>query len=640
MSGSRAERRCRGGLAALVVTLLTLSPALSQSGSGAGQAGATGAPRPIDPAASAGSASKTESPGDVLGPPIPPEASPPEPAPQDAQPAAEPLFPSDIFAPLPAETETVSPRPGLDEGPVEVGTLGAPDASKIGLLSAAEGGLPPTMWAGTSRATAVALLRELKAATPSRAMQALQRRALLSEADPPAGVGGATSLLALRLARLIDMGDLESALRMSERVMISADYEGEQRMRAEAFLYRGAESEACSLGRTMRMLGRDVYWVKLGAYCEQRADNPAAAQLSVQLIQARGVEAPGFYALFDRLSGSAPADAAPPEDDGTGLSFAMMRAAGLAAADPASYGARPAVFRALALAAGESAETRLAFAEEAARYGALSAPALAAIYGLQSFGPAELADPQAAASSMPRARGNALLVAAVGTENAAARRLELALAAYKRGREQGLGPVMMEILAPLLQGILPDATLSWAAADLVQAYLAIGQSERAYAWYDLAVAGRERSSAEGGQRDRLANLLRIGAPSERLSWQRSEARKLVNRAYKRGGDSLGRLSFELALLSALGYEVPADEMAQLPTLQPARAGATSERVKRFEEAVLGRRIGEAVFQALIAIGPKGPAASEHATVVSIVRGLSALGLEADARALAREALLD
>jgi hypothetical protein len=140
-------------------------------------------------------------------------------------------------------------------------------------------------------------------------------------------------------------------------------------------------------------------------------------------------------------------------------------------------------------------------------------------------------------------------------------------------------------------------------------------------------------------RDRLTNLLRIAAPSEEVSWARSDARKLVHRAYKRGGESLGRLAFELALLAALGYEVPPDDLEQLPTLQPVPAGAASEAVARFEAAVAGRRVAEAVFSGLIALGPKGPAASEHTTVVSVVRGLSALGLNADARAIASEALL-
>ncbi len=337
--------------------------------------------------------------------------------------------------------------------------------------------------------------------------------------------------------------------------------------------------------------GRDIYWAELGAYCEQRADNAASAQLSVQLIQQRGVDAPAFFALFDRMSGMTPADAPPPPDDGTGLSFAMRRAAGLEPADSAAYANQPAALRALALSAGGKAEERLSFAEAAASYGAISAASLAAVYGLQSFGPAELADPRAAASSMPRAQGNALLVTAVGTTDLPARRIELALAAFKRAREQGLGSTMMEILAPLLQNAAPEASLSWAAADLVQAYLAISQSERAYAWYALAVSGRERSSAEGGMRDRLINLLRIAAPSEDVSWSRSDARKLVHRAYKRGGDALGRLAFELALLSALGYEVPPDDSEQLPTLQPVPAGAVSEAVARFDSAVAGTARG-------------------------------------------------
>jgi hypothetical protein len=636
MTSFRVEAQCAALVAAIVFSISAAPPSWAQGGE-SGSPAATGAPIQIDPA---------EKPADTpdLGPPVAPEAPTPEPPPAVEPDQAAPVFPDNVFTPeAPAmgapSVETVGPRPGVNEAVVEVGTLGAPDASRVGVLSLESGGLAPDMWMGTSRATAASLLRSLNAPTRSRAMQTLARRALLSEADAPPGAGGATSLLALRLSRLLDMGDLDSVLRLSERVLVSADYEEEQRMRAEAFLYRGAENEACNLGRTMRMLGRDIYWSQLGAYCEQRMDNAAAAQLSVQLIQQRGVEAPNFYALFERMTGAAAADAPPPGDDGTGLSFVMRRAAGLELASAGDLAGRPAALRALALNAGGKADERLGFAEEAASYGALSAPALASIYGLQSFGPAELADPRAAASAMPRALGNALLVTAIGTTDQAARRLELALLAYKRAREQGLGPVMMEILAPLLQHIVPEDSLSWAAAGLVEAHLSIPQPAPAYAWYALAVSGRERSSTEGGERDRLANLLRIAAPSEALSWSRSDARKLVHRAYKRGGESVGRLAFELALLSALGYEVPPDELEQLPTLQPVPAGSIAEAVARFDSAVAGRRVAEAVFNGLIALGPKGPAASQHATVVSVVRGLAALGLDSDARAIAREALL-
>lgn len=633
MSSSHAERFAAASLASFLLVALAAGPALAQSGQGTAAPGATRAPTSIDPTER--SAQTPDS-----GPPVPPEAPPPE---SPAAPKTAP--PESVFAPAAPTTpaapamETLGPRPGVNEPAVEVGTLGAPDVSRIGILTAQSGGLPADMWKGTTQATAGALLRDLKSATPSPAMRALERRLLLTEAKLPQGTSRSPHLLALRLERLIDMGALDAALQLSQRVAVAGDYEDEQRMRAEALLYRGAEKDACALGQTMRMVGRDVYWAELGTFCELRADNEAAAQLSVQLIQQRGVDAPAFYALFDHLSGAAPPDAPPPEDDGTALSFAMRRMIGPQPNDTAAYADRPAALRALALATGAKNDERLSFAEKAAAYGALPGASLAAVYGLQSFGPAELADARVAAASMPHALGNALLVTATGTAETPAQRLELALAAYKRARTHALGPVMMEMLAPLLQNIAPDPSLSWAAPDLVEAYLAMSAPERAYAWYDVAVSGRERSSAEGEKRDRLTNLLQIGAPSDDLKWSRRDARKLVHRAYKQGGAALGRLAFELALLSALGYEVPPEEMEQLPTLQPVPSGAVGEAVRRFEDAVAGRRVAEAVLNGLIALGPNGPGASQHATVVSVVRGFSALGLDSDARAIACEALL-
>lgn len=562
----------------------------------------------------------------------------PVPAPSSA------LTPPPALAPPPEASsptlQAIGPRPGVDEPTVEVGTLGAPETAGVGVMTARQGGLPRTMWRGTSYTTAVDLLGQGPVPSYSRAGRDLTRRFLLTESDPPVGAEGRQDLLALRLSRLLDAGDLESVLRLSRMVIPSGEASRELSVRADALLLKGDTAGACDLGRDMRRRASDAYWAKLGAYCDVEAGDTPAAELAVALMRDRQVDAPAFYALYDWLVvPPKKKDAVPPTGDGSALALVMMRKAGLMASDPAAFAGRPAYLRAYALeASGGSAQSRLAAATEAARFGAFPLDSLRALYTLEAFAPEAVADPAAAAGGFAPPLALALLYQSVATAPTADQRLARSLVAYRYAAPMGYGDVMVGLLAPSLQGVQPAPGLVFAAPVLTEAMLVARDAAQAYLWYGLIDPRAENPGQDPRQRDHLANALRLAQPSERLTWTPEDVQRLLERASLYGPDAKAATSFEVRLLMALGYAVPPEAAAALSAPAPL-SGPLAERIAAFEAAVADTRLAEATLHALLALGAEGSAKMPEAAVVSLVAGLNRLGLTSDARAIAVEAVL-
>jgi hypothetical protein len=547
----------------------------------------------------------------------------------------------------------VTGRPGANDQQIEYGALGAPDTSQVGVMSQSEGGLPSNMWKGTSYATAAALLSQGPPPTRSRALQDLTRGLLLSEAALPDGSGGGPSFLALRLKRLLALGDFNAVLQLSNPIQPAAKNDAELRVRAEAALLQSDEAGACGLTDKMRAFVQDPYWAKLGVYCDVRKGDIPAAELAVSLLKERGYDDANFYALYDWLvlgpdkpapaskkavtkkKGSKKAAKAekpapprtPPKGDGTPLSFAMLRAAKLPLGDLRNAGGNPALLHALALdSSGVDDKTRLTAAFEAAAYGALAPDRLRAM--IEQGTPDGAGGDDDAAGD---AQEFAALYAAVRKAGPSAERAQRAAEAYSGASARGYGSLMATMLQPSLQDLTPSPELAIAAPDLTVLNLAAGDINAAYGWF--GVIGAKAGGAETAGRDHLANLLRIAEPSERLAWSADEAKHQLDRASGTGMSP--QRGFEIRLLEALGTPVAPETMAQLPEPTPVIGNALPE----FQDAVAGGRIAEAVLKSYVVLGSAGPAGAPGGAVAEVVRGLKQLGLIKAARAIALEAAL-
>ena len=562
--------------------------------------------------------------------------------------------------PPPPDTRRVISRPGANDAPIDVGNLGAPDTSQVGLIGQGEGGLSPAMWEGTSAETAANLLASDPRATRSPALQGLARRLLLSEAKPPAGqLPEGQSFLSLRLKRLLALGDFDSVLQLSNPVAPTAQNDSELRVRAETYLLRNDEASACGLAGRMRRVVTDPYWAKLGAFCDVRAGNVPAAELAVGLLRSQGYEDPAFYALYDWLvippgkqKPVAPAKHAkgkktakakatkpepprvPPKGDGTVLSFAMLRAAKLPLPEEAV--SKPATLHALALDEKNVApEQRLAAATDAAAFGVLSPPALHDLYGSETLSPAAAADPVGSSAGLPSSQALAVAVRAVEQAQTPADQIHAARAGYQAALSRGYGPLFAKLVQPALAKLVPDPALSAEIPGLVEILLAAGSSDLAYSWFGLIDERQDPTDADPRQLDHLSNLLRIAAPSERLIWTPQIIKRQLDRAALQGSAAMAQRAFEVRILEALGYQIPPDVAAELPPPPPVMG----ERLPAFQDAVAGHRTAEAALLAYQVLGSEGPAAAPAGVVIALVRGFTQLGLEQDARAIGVEAAL-
>jgi hypothetical protein len=556
-------------------------------------------------------------------------------------------------------------RPGANDAPIEMGTLGAPDTSKVGLIGQAEGGLSPGMWEGTAVSAAATLLASEPRASRSPALQGLARRLLLSEARPPQGeLPDGQSFLGLRLARLLALGDFDSVQQLSNPVAPGARSDGEMRVRTEAFLLAGDEGSACGLAQRMRRAVSDPYWAKLGAFCDVRAGNVPSAELAVGLLRSQGYDDPTFYALYDWLvippqsdkpahdkpapskKGKKTAKNAkapkpepprvPPKGDGSVLSFAMLRAAKLPLGEDSVSIGRSAALHALAEeSAGGTPEQRLAKATEAASLGAFPLMQLRTLYGAVNGSPEALADPVGIGGGLPAGSALALCVQAVEGAGAAGDRIHLARACYQAASARSQGALFASLAVPALRKLTPDPALAPEIPGLVEVLLAAGDAELGYSWFGLVDERQDAKDADPRQLDHLSNLLRIAQPSERLLWTPQIIKRQLDRAALQGSAALAQRGFELRILEALGYQLPPDVAAALPPAPPVMGVA----LPAFQDAVAGHRTAEAILIAFQVLGSEGPAAAPQGAILALVRGFTQLGLEQDARAIGLEAAL-
>jgi len=161
----------------------------------------------------------------AAGPPakLQSEPLPPPPgiqaAPAPQPPAAQtiPQVAPAAGAEAPVSTETAKPGEA-SVAPVTGGQLPAIDIESLGVLSESNGGFGVNLWAETRRDVVEALLAKLPAVLTASSLQSLQRRLLLSIAAPPQGQNPAKNLMALRIERLMAMGEPAGAMELVRAV--------------------------------------------------------------------------------------------------------------------------------------------------------------------------------------------------------------------------------------------------------------------------------------------------------------------------------------------------------------------------------------------------------------------------------------
>jgi len=278
---------------------------------------------------------------------------------------------------------------------VQVQSLAPPDLFST---PAGQTDLGPDLWKDTAPGIAREVLPRLAAKPLSPAFAALALRVVATGANGPVGVGDAPEMGAARAMALIALGEAAGADAVLDRAPGLPTNAALSLAAAEAALIRGDDDKACRIGEALTVERGAGYWLRLRAFCQFRAGQADAAQLTFSLAQQQTRDADYTRLMGALLSGSATPGAANLRN---GINYALSRKLGLnirAAAATASGALRPVVAAPLEapgadLAAAETSDLAflrqtkgLAAFVEAAR---TSAPSIAAL--AQAGGP--LQDP-------------------------------------------------------------------------------------------------------------------------------------------------------------------------------------------------------------------------------------------------------
>jgi hypothetical protein len=319
---------------------------------------------------------------------------------------------------------------------VAVTPLAAPDLFSTG---AGDGGLPADLWRGASAVTARRVIPMLATKPLSPAAEGLARRVLATGAAGPDGAGSDPELAAARVAALTAVGGAAAAGEILARTPGLERSPELARGAAEAALLAYDAQRACEISRALAVGRDDIYWLRLRAYCQHRAGEAGAAQLTFDLAQGQSRDAVYGRLMGAKLAGGGDPGAASLRN---GLDYALSRDLGL---DLSAAKAAPAVAAILSPDAPEAlstaddpvlGEAMLAVAEgrlEAATLEALVDRALAA--GGRARGKAEnaaLIFAALGAPASPRARGEMAAFTDAESKAPPARLLALDLAAEGR----------------------------------------------------------------------------------------------------------------------------------------------------------------------------------------------------------------
>jgi hypothetical protein len=547
---------------------------------------------------------------------------------------AAPATPAASTEPVPPSSASTRPSSG-----VEVGTLQEVTPDYGGPLEEGAGGFPIDMWQGTDRALVERLLPQLPAAKGSPAMRDLTRRLLLSNAEAPAGKSAGVSLFTVRAERLAALGDRTDAAALLSLVPARSVDPATARLRIDSLLLAGDPDVACkAVDDTRRAASADAEWQKAQVFCQLRAGKGDEAALGLDLLREENQKDPAFFALADALGGnkSVKLDSLPAP---SALDLAMLAAAKLPLPKDALGSGDPAVLAAIARDPGAEPAIRLAAAEAAAAAGSLPVDELRKAYAAVSYSPGDLGNAIEVSAHDPGPGGRALLFQAAGAQAPGTARARLLQAALSRARQQGGYLLAVQVDLDYLLALTPAPDLAWFAGEAGRALYASGRYERANAWREIAAAKADTDPQIAAAASALAVYARIAGVGKPLDAATVETWRDTQARASPGAEAVARL---LAVFEGLGEPVGGSwSMIGQANAAGTVAGQVPDPALWFNlgDAAHGHRIGETVLLALYALGEGGPGGANPILLSRAIDSLRQIGLDAEARAIATEAVI-
>lgn len=541
-------------------------------------------------------------------PPVQPAPQPPAatPLPAPAQvPPAEPGVP----LPAPAATPEAVPAPAAMPAVAQPGDLGS------------------DLWQGSEVSRLMALLPKLPAPVSVPALGDLQRRLLMTNA-PSAGASAAVDpLLPVRADKLHQMGFNDAALGLGQASPMSGPMDPQEAV--EKALLANDTNGACQ--QVDGIMGRNeapsLFFRRAVIFCQIMRDQNDPASLGLDLLRERNdsdqatKDFINLAALANGETKRVPKNVAAPDP----LNVALMKTVGMKT--PPATGTQPAApvgaggSVMIARDATRPLPERVAAAEQALKFGLIPPAELSDLY-MQM--PSGIADPATAIGMSDSVELRAQLYQAAYRGGAPAQKARVIDAALKKAQQRGDYLAQAQLYGPLARDIAPSREMSFFAPQAARLLFVTGQADKGGYWLNT-VAANPSAFSRPGEKEGLDLLGRIaGLPG--------------------GGDPVGawatasgtanpRVDLLYALMAGLNQPVASPVVGGFqaaPIIAPGSAAA------ELVAAASGKRKGEAITLALVAIGGDKAIAADPAILGSALRSLTDLGLEADSRRIARE----
>jgi hypothetical protein len=513
--------------------------------------------------------------------------------------------------------------------PIEQTQLSELNVWTVGAISRADGALANDIWARSDPAALAAAFDRLPAIYDSPATLALARRVLLTPADPPSG--DAIVAARKRFEALGKMGAADELAIMAAGAGSSGADVAIAQYAAQAELARGRRAEACARGRNANV-GETIptFLLRLRAYCAAVTGDRAAADLALELARAQNA-ADAWYTGAVASAGGAPGARPPAARYENSLTTQLSIAGGLRPPRTNAL-ANASTLALVALARAENAPQplRAQAAALAFRRGVLSARETRAILAAT---PAEVTTGLPPLATALRRITNPQ-PAAAGSEAAPVSALETA-SAITDALRQARGPAEFQAVARFF---LLEIRTSPVAPDTAGAVLL---ARAAVASNDAELGRRLIGDARQAGGDEIA-LAPLDAALAALTGAYADADAMVlQRRIDRGARQHARTAArDVTILLALGASTNESVQAFL-TANPPQGGAAADAdtLRALAAAAERNAAGEGAVLAVVAAGQAGPARLDAGSVAAIIQALRSLGLEADARRVAAEAIL-
>lgn len=202
---------------------------------------------------------------------------------------------------------------------VTVKTLAAPDYFSGAVADTA---LPGDLWKETAPGIMRDVLPKLAGPKPlSPAFASLARRVLSTGSNGPAGVGDDVDMGATRGLALIALGEAKGADAILDRATGGPGSSALSMAQAEAALITGNDDKACQAEQALTVDRGAAYWLRLRAFCQLKAGQADAAQLTFQLAQQQTKDADYARLMGAALAGTPPGAA----NLKNGVNYALSR---------------------------------------------------------------------------------------------------------------------------------------------------------------------------------------------------------------------------------------------------------------------------------------------------------------------------